>query len=68
MLWSGVFPPSGVFDQILKRHRLDLCGLLYQTIEKFAARPRGTAVKPKSEFIEVVVQMFMADPSLMGGP
>ena len=46
--------------------RLDLGGVLEESIEKFAARSRGAAVKAKRELVKVVVQMTVPHGALVG--
>src|SRR6266545_2111906 len=43
----------------------NLRGLLYQTVEQLAPRSRGSPVKSKRKFVQVVVEVFRAHSSLM---
>ena len=45
---------------------IDLDGLLDQAVEKLASAGRRAAVEPERKFVEIVVQIFVADGSLMG--
>src|ERR1017187_752899 len=59
--------PNGLwFDQVGKRDRGCLHGLLRQSIEKFASRFGSAAVESEGELVEIVVEVGMRYRSLRG--
>ena len=55
----------GASDQRLVGHRLDGDGLLHQAVEELASTSGLAAVEAEGEFVEVGVEMLVADGSLM---
>lgn len=61
MLWSVVFA-----DKAPVGHGSNCSGLLHEPVEEFSATLRLSTVKSEREFVEVVVEMFVADGTLVG--
>jgi len=59
-------PLQVVFDQQLIGCRLNLHGLLGQSVEEFPSRLGLAAVEAERELIEVVVKVLVADRALVG--
>jgi hypothetical protein len=57
--------PFGAFDQAPVWSRADLNGLLQESEEKLAPMPRGPAVEPECELVQVGVQMAARCAALM---
>ena len=55
----------GASDQRLVGRRLDGDGLLNQAVEELASASGLAGVEAEGEFVEVVVEMLVADGSLM---
>src|SRR5213593_3239373 len=53
-------------DEGLAFHRRQCDGLLHQTVEQESARARSPSVEPKRELVQIVVQMFGTDGTLVG--
>jgi hypothetical protein len=58
---AGVGPRSGAPDQRFIRDGVDDDRLLHKSVEELAAVARPAPIEPKGEFIEVKLQMLVAD-------
>ena len=63
---AGVGPRSGAPDQRFIRDGVDDDRLLHKSVEELAAVARPAPIEPKGEFIEVELQMLVADRPLVG--
>ena len=58
MLWSSV-------DEVCVGHGINCSGLLHEPVEELSTALRLSTVKAEREFVEVVVEMFAADGTLV---
>lgn len=55
-----------MLDHCRVRHRLDGHRLLDQAVEELSPGARGSAIEPKGELVEVVIEMSVAYRPLVG--
>ena len=57
---------SGPADEAMVGDGFHCDSLLHETVEELSAALRSSTVESEREFVEVVLEMFMADGTLMG--